>query len=121
MARPRKYDSPEEFDAAVDEYVEQCKEDKEPITWTGMALALGFYGRKELDNYAEYDGFSHSVKRAKFIVEREYEVGTMSGRIAPAFGIFALKNFKWTDKQEIEHSGEVAQPELKVTVVSPEK
>lgn len=102
--RPRKYESPDVFDAKVDEFVELCKANDEPVSWTGMALHLGFYGRAEMDNYAEYDGFSNSVKRAKAIVERSYEVGTAKGVIPAAMGIFALKNMKWTDRQELDHT-----------------
>ena len=115
--RPRKYKSPEEFDAKVDEYVEQCIEDGEPILWTGMALHLGFYGRAEMDNYMGYDGFSNSVKRAKAIVEMGYEkLLALGGGSGP---IFALKNFGWVDKQEIDHSspdGSMSPGEVSITV-----
>jgi len=32
---------------------------------------------------------------------------TAAGLMPPAFGIFGLKNNGWSDKQEIEHSGQV--------------
>lgn len=70
-----------------------------------MALALGFTSRGALDEYAHYDGFSHSVKRAKTYVELAYEK-RLAGN-APTGAIFALKNMGWSDKQEIEHSGSV--------------
>ena len=105
MARPRKYKSPEEFDAAVDAFVSECKETDEPITWTGVALALGFTSRGAIDEYLHYDGFSHSVKRAKLFVENYYERRLSSN--APTGGIFGLKNMGWSDKQELEHSGSV--------------
>lgn len=97
--RPRKYETPEEFDEMVDKYYQHCIGTNEPITWTGLALYLGFYGRKEIDNYLEYEGFSHSVKRAKSLVEYGYEklLHRTSNAAAP---IFALKNFGWSDKSE---------------------
>lgn len=98
--RPRKIQSPTEFDHLVDEYVSQQQEEERPITWTGMALHLGFYGRDELDNYADYDGFSGSVKRAKAIVQQTYEE-RMHGN-NPTGAIFVLKNMGWSDRQEIE-------------------
>lgn len=100
--RPRHYESSDDFDAAVDDYLDWCEAEGKPITWTGMALHMGFAGRSCIDEYATYDGFSYSVKRAKSIVENAYEVGLVSGGIPAAGAIFALKNFKWVDKQEID-------------------
>ena len=101
--RPRKYETPADFDAAVKMYVSKCSSDKDPITWTGMALALGFTSREAIDEYAHYEGFSDSVKRAKLIVQNAYEI-RLFGQ-TPTGAIFALKNFGWSDKREVEHSG----------------
>lgn len=103
--RPLKIKTPAEFDVLVDRYVAACaaSHPPEPVTWTGMALALGFYSRHELDEYMFHEGFSTPVKRAKMIVECAYE-RKLSGNNA-AGPIFALKNMRWSDKQEIEHSG----------------
>lgn len=103
--RPRRIESPEEFNRLVDEYVQSCLDSEAPVTWTGMALALGFYGRAELDNYATYEGFSQPVKRAKTLVECAYE-HRLHGQNA-AGAIFALKNMGWSDKQEMEHTGSI--------------
>jgi hypothetical protein len=106
VGRPRKYASPEALDEAVDAYVAQCKAEDEPITWTGLALGLGFHGRGELDNYEGYDGFSHSVKRAKAIVQHAYE-RRLHGN-SPTGAIFALKNMGWSDRHEV--TGADGQP-----------
>jgi len=100
--RPRKYNSPEEFDAKVDEYFIECDG---PVTWTGLALHLGFCSRSAIDEYAEYDGFSYSVKRAKLLVEHNYEKRLGNSELSPSGTIFALKNFNWTDKTQTELSG----------------
>ena len=106
--RPRHINSPEEFDRLVDEYIQKCLDDKKPIMWTSMAIHLGFTSRGALDEYANYDGFSHSVKRAKFLVEEAYELRLVEqGRAAD---MFALKNFKWSDKQTVEHTGDKDKP-----------
>lgn len=97
--RPRKIKSPEEFDKLVDAYVQKCQSAEAPITWTGVALALGFTSREAIDEYAKYDGFSDSVKRAKLIVENAYEA-RLHGN-SPTGAIFALKNMRWSDRQEI--------------------
>lgn len=100
QGRPRKYATPEAFDAKVDEYIAECEATGEPILWTGMAIHLGFYGRKEIDEYLAYDGFSHSIKRAKTFVEMSYEKRLVNSSAA-AGPIFALKNMGWSDKQDI--------------------
>lgn len=99
--RPRLYDTPDQFDAAVLAYQAYCQEMQEPVTWTGLALFLGFANRSAIDEYAKYDGFSYSVKRAKAFVEHEYEKRLCTGNATGP--IFALKNFGWSDKQELEH------------------
>lgn len=101
VGRPRAIPSPEEFDARVDGYIDLCKQAGEPILLTGMILALGLTSKEAFYNYETYEGFSDSVKRARMLVEMEYEKRL---NMAPsATGpIFALKNFGWKDKQEIE-------------------
>lgn len=106
--RPRKFDSPEQFDAAVDSYV--ASKEGGRLTWTGLALYLGFCSRVSIDEYLKYEGFSYSVKRAKLLVENSYEE-SLGGDGSPAGSIFALKNFGWSDKQELEHSGSVGHYE----------
>lgn len=71
-----------------------------------MILALGLSSRESLDNYLSYPEFVDSVKRAKILIEHEYEKRLITGTNAAA-PIFALKNFGWTDKQETQHSGSV--------------
>jgi hypothetical protein len=100
--RPRMFGSPEEFDAKVEEYQKYCKEEQEPVTWTGLALYLGFSSRQSIDEYQKYEGFSDSVKRAKTFVEWHYEMRLCGDR--PTGAIFALKNFNWKDKPEEESS-----------------
>jgi len=97
--RPRKIQSPEEFDRLVDAHVLYCLEHGDPVTWTGMALALGLTSRGALDHYGKtYPEFSDPVKRARFIVENSYE-NRLHGQ-SPTGAIFALKNMNWKDKTE---------------------
>ena len=95
--RPRKYNSPEEMQVAIDDYFATTTK----ITICGLALHLGFVSRTSLINYAGYgEEFMNTIKAAKAKVEQYYEehlIGT--GAAGP---IFALKNFKWSDKQEID-------------------
>lgn len=103
VGRPRKIDSPQRFDELVDIYILSCQDPDKPraITLTGLVLALGLSSRQSLDEYLEYPEFSDSVKRAKLLIEQEYENRLVTGSNAAA-SIFALKNFGWKDKQEVD-------------------
>lgn len=105
MARPAIWDDAEAFEKAVDTYFEDKNINH---TWTGLAIHLGFESRQSLEDYKSKDGFSYPIKKALLRIERKYEEAMMK---QPAGAIFALKNFGWKDKQEIdqktEHSGEV--------------
>lgn len=95
--RPRKYDSPEQMQVAIDDYFAKTTK----ITICGMALHLGFISRNSLLSYEGYsDEFFGTIKAAKTRVEKYYEEHLVeTGAAGP---IFALKNFHWSDKQEID-------------------
>lgn len=101
--RPRIVKTPELFDAKVQEYREECEARGEPITFTGMALHLGFADRRSFYDYAANPQFSLSVKKAQALVEREYEKRLHGQNVAGA--IFALKNHGWSDRTDLTHSG----------------
>ena len=100
VGRPRIFDTPEQFDAKVQEYYNNCIESNEPVTWTGLALYLGFSSRQSIDEYQKYKGFSDSVKRAKLLVELAYEKRLLGNNATGP--IFVLKNMGWSDKQELD-------------------
>lgn len=106
--RPRLIESPEEFLERMDAYLDACARTAEPITMTGMALALGFYSRQSLFAYGKDPRFSLPVKLARCIVEHDYEVGARKhGR---AGDIFGLKNFGWIDEHTMRLTGEDGGP-----------
>jgi len=98
--RPPIWDDPEAFDKKVDEYFDKT----EVPTWSGLALYLGFDSRSSLQNYKEKPEFLHTIKRALLRLEDLYEFRLNQAR-NPTGAIFALKNFGWKDKQEVEQSG----------------
>ena len=57
---------------------------------------------EEFYDYEKREGFSHSVKRARMLVEAEYERRLHGNNVGGA--IFALKNHGWSDRQEHAHS-----------------
>lgn len=96
--RPPKWKSPEEFEEAVDAYFANTET---LHTWTGLAIHLGFESRQSLQDYKEKPGFSYPIKKALILIEKTYEERMFSLK-NPTGPIFALKNFGWKDKQEIE-------------------
>ena len=105
VGRPRKIKSVRQFEERAEAYFRECEAKEEPVLLTGLILALGLSSRSALDEYAQRPEFLNSVKKAKLRVEMEYEKALHSRN--PSGPIFALKNFGWTDKQDVELSGGV--------------
>lgn len=97
VGRPLKIESPEQMEKILNEYFSTTEENK--ITITGICLALDL-DKSNFYEYEKRDGYRDIVKRARMIVENSYEISLRkNGRTGD---IFALKNFGWVDKQEIE-------------------
>lgn len=99
--RPAIVATPEEFEARADAYFAGCED--EPITITGLALALGFASRQSIHDYEARPEYSYVVKRARLRVEHAYELRLQSAK--PTGPIFALKQMGWRDRVAMEHSG----------------
>lgn len=126
--RPPVFDNPEDMQEAIDKYFQHVKgefkwvdvidesgkpvkvkewiREPEPVTITGLCLFLGFESRQSFYDYEKRSGFSYIIKRARMMVENHYE-STAQFAKNPTFQIFALKNMGWSDKQEIQHTGEM--------------
>lgn len=138
--RPPHYKTPEEMQAAFDEYfiyiegekkiVKQTVKDDvlgeyqedleewvrypEPATITGLTLYIGFSGLASYNDYMKKsDEFSNIIKRAKARVALAYE-HRLHGT-APTGAIFALKNMGWKDKTDHEMTGANGSPLHPVT------
>ena len=99
--RPPKYKTSEEMQTAIDLYFLSVEEDH--LTLTGLALALDFESRQSLYDYEVKGDFAYTIKKARLRIENSYEISLReNGRSGD---IFALKNFGWKDKQEIEQTG----------------
>lgn len=102
MGRPRKFETVEEMQEAVDRYFKECEEDKVPFTVSGLAYALDT-NRQTLLNYSENEEFFDTIKRAKAKIEAFNEALLYSKDVPTAGVIFNLKNnYDWKEKQEIE-------------------
>lgn len=133
MARPLKYKTVDELQAAIDEYFKACEgrpllDDKgqpvllkglpvmldvTPPTVTGLALALGFAGRQALLNYQGRKQFKDAITRAKSRCEA-YAEGRLYDREGAHGAQFSLRcNFGWSDKAEpTENGGVVIQDDI---------
>lgn len=115
VGRPLKFQSVEELQKQIDAYFATTSEDS--WTWTGLALSLDT-DRYTLTTYKDREEFSLPIKKAMMKVENGYEKDLKKhGRTGT---IFALKNFDWKDKQEVEHSGDPERP-IGVLMVKPQK
>lgn len=99
--RPRIVESPEEFERRAHAYFDECEKGGVFKTITGLALAVGFAERQSLYDYQARPEFSVVVKRARLVVENDYEQRLAGGK--PTGAIFALKNMGWRDRHELDH------------------
>lgn len=94
----------EQLAEAIEAYLSTRDKDNPP-TVSGLALALGFESRQSFYDYEKNPIHSYTIRRARLAIEETYEQ-RLHGN-TPTGAIFALKNFGWKDKQEVEHSGGV--------------
>ena len=124
VGRPPKYKTPEEMQEAIDKYFTDCPDSYDVIvggdigmvtvpcpTLTGLALYLGFCDRHSMYAYEEKKEFNNTIKRARAIMVRIYESEVRFGRNT-AGAIFMLKNFGYSDRQELEVSQKDITPEM---------
>lgn len=107
--RPLKFSSVEEITPLIEKYFNDTP--IEEWTITGLALALDTSRTTLIDycNRAEDPEnekvsieFANTIKKAKEKVEHSYEIDLKkSGRTGT---IFALKNFDWKDKSEVDQN-----------------
>lgn len=118
---PRKWKSVSAMQKAIDAYFEECEgepfidvdgyavRDKygmpiiinaKPPTVTGLALALGFTGRKQLIDYQGREEFCNTITRAKARCE-EYAESRLYDRDGANGAKFSLGcNFGWNSENE---------------------
>jgi len=110
MGRPPKYTSPEKFWEKIEEYFDKITDEdgeyKKPPTVSGLALHLGFLDRKSMYHYRDKDAFFEPVKIAISRIESYHEEQAAGGDRC-AGNIFILKNFGWTDRQEVTQKSDM--------------
>lgn len=98
--RPALFESPEELETQIQNYISECQDVHNNATITGLAYYLGFESRQSFYDYEKHEEFSYIIKRARLYVESNYERLLTGGK--PVGAIFALKNMGWTDKRETD-------------------
>lgn len=120
MARPPKFQTATEFEAAADAYFESCKptpeSDGDIPTVNGLCFALDIC-RDTLWEYAKKPEFSDAVKRARTRLEMAWERRLAGNACTGA--IFWLKNQGWTDKTEQAITADVSVGVVERRVVRP--
>ena len=97
VGRPNKWETPEQLRDLINQYLDETP--FEELTVSGMALFLGT-NRRGVDDYKNKPGFKEIIDEAKLIIENSYEMDLRKkGRTTD---IFAMKNFGWTDKSEVD-------------------
>lgn len=105
VGRPRKFDTPEQMQKAIDEYFADRKKNKKTPTIESLAVWLNMT-RQTLLSYETDEVnriFSDTVKTAKAKVLSEFVdfVLDPTNKVSAAFPIFNLKNnFGYRDQQE---------------------
>lgn len=133
IGRPRFFQTPKDLRDAVEVYFLELEQKNQELldsgnpqlmkkpTLTKMILSIGLSSRESFKLYANYgDDFKEVHDWAKLKIESSYEEAMASGHVQVAGAIFALKNFGWSDKQEIEHSGGV-KSSIRYTANMPER
>jgi hypothetical protein len=114
--QPPIYDSPDKMQECIDEYFSYLSSGEKP-TISGLCYYLGFESRQSFYDYEKRELFSYTIKRARLRIEIIYEQNLHGN--SNAGSIFALKNFGWSDRQEIEHQSSTEKPFI--FVVKPDK
>jgi len=109
------YKTVEELQQKIEEYLKDCPDrrimyfkTKDEVmerevpcpTITGLTLYLGFCDRASFYDYENKPKFTHTIKKARTFIEKVYEELLQAGN--PTGAIFALKNFGWKDKSDLD-------------------
>lgn len=109
MARPLLFAAPEELQAKIDQFFEDCKNNDEHPIVEGLALALKT-NPQTLINYQDRPEFADIIENAKIRIANHVMGRAMAGKINPTIAIWVSKNhYGYVDKQQTEHSGSLVQ------------
>jgi len=102
VGRPRTFNTVKELEACIELYKDYLKQTDKPPTIAGLAYYTGI-SRQSIYNYKERDEYFGTIKSLVDWILMTYEelaITSSGGGI-----IFLLKNYGYTDKQEIQQTG----------------
>ena len=109
-----KYKTPKALEKKIEEYFENTPADL--YTISGICLYLHIH-KDTFYEYAKREAYKDIVNFARLRIENSYELDLRTkGRAAD---IFAMKNFGWTDKQEIDQTVSVDEQSSGVIMIAP--
>lgn len=100
--KPRKFKNKKELKEAIERYKEYLETSDRPPTIAGLAYYTGI-DRQTIYNYQKRDEYFDTIKQFRDWVIMTYEEEAITrgnGGI-----VFLLKNYGYTDRQEISHDG----------------
>lgn len=107
--RPRKYNTPEELQSAIEEFFEWCEETGRTPLQGELAYFLGFASRQSLRDYDDpekFPEFSCIIRRAKLKCENELNQKALNGDVNPQIAKLNLAtNYGYNEKKEIDWKG----------------
>ena len=102
--RPKIFKNVADIEEKIKRYEYYLKTEDKPPTFAGLAYYLGI-DRQTLYNYAKKDEYFDTIKRYRdWVVMNLEELCIIKGNGGT---IFIAKNYGYTDKQEVEHSGDM--------------
>lgn len=117
--RPRLFNTVEELEQKIQEFYDYCELKEVPLTFERLAVFIGI-DRKTIYNYEQRDEFFPALKKVRERIHADIMEKGMSGAINPTFGIFCLKNYGYTDKQEITSTNTNVNKNIDMSQVSTE-
>ena len=100
--RPPKFKTKEELEKALQEYKDYLLNEDKPPTIAGLAYYTGI-DRQTIYNYSEKNEFFGTIKSFRDWVMMTYEEAALTHSGSGV--IFLLKNYGYTDRQEVKHEG----------------
>ena len=99
VGRPRCWNSPEELQEQINAYFDHCDIKNKPYTIAGLAVFLEV-DRHTIYNYEKSQEYFHTIKKARDKIYCFMEEWAMVK--ANAGTIFLMKNYGYTDRQELD-------------------
>ena len=106
-----KFKNAEELQLKIDEYFELCNEKRRPYTISGLAIFLDIT-TSTLRNYEKVYGttdYAEIISKAKQRIEEFAECSLYDNRKTAGAKYVLENNFQWSNKQDVNLSGEISQ------------